>query len=942
MKDQYTQILTELRTLLPRGRVNTDALTLSVYSRDASLYRIVPKAVVTVENEEEMCAVMAVAHRNRCPVGYRAAGTSLSGQALTEGLLILQGRGWRKVDVRDGGRFISLEPGIRGSEANAHLKECNRKIGPDPASIDAAKIGGIAANNASGMCCGTKQNTYQTMESMRIVFSDGTLLDTASPASRAQFKVSHPGMIAELQTLSREITGNPLWVKMIQHKYLIKNTTGYAVNSFLDYNDPIDILAHLMVGSEGTLGYISEITYQTVEEFPWKSNALVFFVDIHSACRAVHSLEKCEVNAIELMDSKALQSVADQLSPDLVITSTTTALLIEVQANDQPTLDAMKQQVCGALDGFGVDIGFSTHTENAYAHHWKIRKGMFPSVAAMRAKEETVIIEDVAVPLDHLPDATVAIQQLFEDGGYSEAIIFGHAQAGNLHIVFTQAFTDDAQTQNYHHLMDRLSDLVVNEYNGSLKAEHGTGRNMAPYVKKEWGEEIYALMKRIKTLCDPQGILNPGVVMSDDATIHLKNIKPMPSVHELIDSCMECGFCERVCPSRELSLTPRGRISAMRELAIQKRSLKNFFKVAIEKQAQYQGVDTCATDGMCGEVCPVKIDTGKYVKVVREFQHSAFVRGVVRQLAAHQRWIERITRLSIKAYHVTCAVISERFLHASLAFLNHASKNRIPMLQGALPAVADIGELDRMLAENRARGFSEKVVFYQSCINRAFGQSKEHKDAPDVTAALVSLATKAGFGVVLARRAGACCGLPYSSKGFGETASWKAKESLEELARLSVNGRWPIVVDNAPCSKELIDQNKLGLSIVDSVAWLERDIVGRLTLVPMDEPLALHVVCSARKMGIDGITRKLANRISTNIIEPQGIDCCGFAGDRGFSHPELNRSALNQLPAALPAACPAGLSSSKTCALGLQWNSGRPYYHMAQYLDQISTSTQNQ
>jgi D-lactate dehydrogenase len=927
--------LAELRDLLPTDRIFSDELTLSVYARDASLYRIVPQVVLKVETESEMSQVLALAFAKGLPVGFRAAGTSLSGQALTHGILILQGQGWRQFEVLEQGLTVRCGPGWRGSEVNARLKPYQRKIGPDPASIDAAKIGGIAANNASGMCCGTQHNTYQTMQGCRIIFSDGSCLDTSSEASRQNFRLSHAVMLGEINALAENLRCRPEWVAMIRHKYLIKNTTGYAINSFLDYSDPIDIIAHLMIGSEGTLGFIAEITYRTVPEYAHKSNALVYFKDIHSACRAVQALRTVEVDAIELMDTKALRAVPDQIPAQNISSPETTALLIEVQASDSMGLEAKKNAVQNVIRGFSVEVKF-TEDMATYAKHWKIRKGMFPSVAAMRAKEETVIIEDIAFPVEHLAEGTVAVQKLFVGAGYSESIIFGHAQAGNLHIVFTQAFGSEVQRLKYQKLMDDLSCLVVDTYGGSLKAEHGTGRNMAPFVKKEWGADLYDLMKNLKKILDPKNNLNPGVVISSDDQLHLKNLKPMPSVHEGIDNCMECGFCERVCPSQNLSLTPRGRIMAMRELKIRGKSLQSFAKGSMEESTMYQAVDTCAADGMCAEVCPVKINTGKFIKSLRELGRPTWQRSTARFISQQQTFVEKMARGGLWAYHELKKCWGENKLNGMLNTLHRWTLRLSPSVRGNLPRPFNDRALTIALQENALASHPRCIVLYQSCINRVFGQSDDGGSAlPDVTTALVNLATKSGYRVIMGSNAGGCCGLPYASKGFGSVAHGKLKASLMDLEQLTEGGRWPVVVDNSPCSQEL-KESITKLKIVDAVEWLAQDALEHLNITSSSDPLVLHSTCSARKMGLQSANLRLAQALSSQVIKPEGIECCGFAGDRGFSHPELNRSALQSLNGHFHENCKSGVTSSTTCGLGLTWNSGRPYPHLAQVLNAVS------
>ena len=205
--------------------------------------------------------------------------------------------GWQGYEVNADASEIRLQPGMIGEQANRYLAPFNRKIGPDPASINAAKIGGIAANNASGMCCGRAQNSYHTLAGMRIIFADGTLLDTRDSASRHAFERSHRTLLEGISALAKRVKKTPALVDRIRHKYRLKNTTGYSLNALVDFDDPIEIIQHLMIGSEGTLGFIAEITYKTVPEHLHKATALALFPDIETACHGV-----------EILKSKAVES----------------------------------------------------------------------------------------------------------------------------------------------------------------------------------------------------------------------------------------------------------------------------------------------------------------------------------------------------------------------------------------------------------------------------------------------------------------------------------------------------------------------------------------------------------------------------------------------------------------------------------------------------------
>jgi len=595
MESRYQQLEKVLTSHIDEERVFTDPALLLAYGTDASFYRLIPKIVVRLKDIDEVIFTIQSCAQLNISCTFRAAGTSLSGQAVSDSLLITLTDDWRNYHVHHSGHKITLQPGVIGADANRYLAPFSRKIGPDPASINTCKIGGIAANNASGMCCGSAQNSYRTVDSMKLVLADGTLLDTASSKSIDSFKRRYPVFIAGIMNLCAEVRDNSELAQRIRHKYRLKNTTGYSLNALIDYSDPIDVLKHLMIGSEGTLGFIAEITYNTVIEHPHKASALIVFDSIETASQAVSALAKDPVSAVELMDGRAMRSVADKAGMPAFIKDLNLevgTLLIESRASEKSVLEQQCATVMQTLAAFNMveSIAF-TSAADTVATLWGIRKGMFPAVGAVREVGTSVIIEDVAFPVENLAAGVADLQNLFDQFHYDEAIIFGHALEGNLHFVFTQGFDTPEEIKRYGEFMDAVAQLVAVKYQGSLKAEHGTGRNMAPYVELEWGKDGYALMERIKALFDPKGILNPGVIINDDPESHIKNLKPMPKADELIDRCIECGFCEPVCPSRTLTLSPRQRIVLYRELQHREDTGEGTNTAALRELFEYQGVN---------------------------------------------------------------------------------------------------------------------------------------------------------------------------------------------------------------------------------------------------------------------------------------------------------------------------------------------------------------
>ena len=939
LEGRYLDLFQDLSRVIPGERLIRDDLRTLAYGTDASFYRLIPKLVVRVDSEAEVGEVLRQCRARRLPLTFRAGGTSLSGQSLSDSVLMQLGTGWRGIRIEEEGRLITLQPGVVGAQANARLAPYRRKIGPDPASINAAMVGGIAANNASGMCCGTSQNSYRTLEGMRLVLADGAVVDTRSAASRDRFRQTRPDLVESVGRLAKRTRENGELAGRIRRKFKMKNTTGYSLNALVDFEDPIDVIQHLMIGSEGTLGFISEITYRTVPDHPHKATALILFPDIRTACEATTLLRNCPVSAVEIMDRAGLRSVEDKpgLPLDLKnLDPPVAALLVETRGETPEELDRHLGATTRSLaDLPTVEPVAFTRDPAEQLRLWNIRKGLFPSIGAIREIGTTVIIEDVAFPIDRLAEATLQLQQLFRKHRYSEAIIFGHALEGNLHFVFTQDFNRPEEVRRYRDFIGDLTQMVVHRYGGSLKAEHGTGRNMAPFVELEWGAEAYGLMREIKAIFDPEDLLNPGVILNSDPQVHLKNLKPLPKAHSVVDKCTECGFCEVNCPSRDLTLTPRQRIAVWREISRLRSNGDNAARlVELTGRYAYQGNATCATDGLCAIACPVNIDTGKLIKDLRRLQVSGWQDRAATLLADHFGLATAALRMLLTATHRLQGLLGAEGMRRVTDGARRLSGNRTPQWNPWLPRAAEA-----MAPSGRDGEAALKAVYFPSCLSRTLGVAGHRPGRPSQNRMLDSLMRKAGVEPVYPENlSGLCCGMPFASKGFERQGAAKQEELRRALSLASRDGLHPVLVDTSPCLFRLKESALFAADfpIYEPAEFILKVLRPGLAFRKSAGRVALHSPCSSRKMGLDGALRQLAELCAESVVVPDSVGCCGFAGDRGFSHPELTASALGPLKADLPSSCSRGYSTSKTCEIGLSLHADIPYESIAYLVDECT------
>ena len=921
MEQRYKDFVKRIKAFIPKARIYTDELRRLAWGTDAGFYRNVPQVVVRSKNEQEVAKLLATASEMGLPVTFRAAGTSLSGQTNTDSILIVAGKHWEDYSVNADATQITLQPGLVGAEVDRILAPLGRTFTPDPASKNSAMVGGIVINNASGMSCGTHANSDRELLSLRLVLPDGTVLDTGDAESRRAFAQSHPEFLAAIERLRDRVQGNAELKARILRKYAIKNVTGLNLLPLAIFDDPFDIITHLMVGSEGTLAFASQFTMKTGHLFPQRASAMLYFNEMRTACEAVVALKKGPVHCAELLDRKSLASVNDTTGDNL------TAVLIQTFADSKDELETNIAAIEEILCDFKLAVPARfTDDPKEYGKYWAIRSGIFPSVGGTRPVGTTVIIEDVAFHIEDLPAATVDLAQMLIDYGYSDSCIYGHALEGNYHFIIAQSFDTQEEIDRYRGLMEATVKLVIDKYDGSLKAEHGTGRNMAPFVKKEWGEEAYEIMREIKRIFDPKGILNPGVIFNDDPECYIKHLKPMPRVSDRVDKCIECGFCEVNCVSCGFTLSSRQRIIVQREIARLRATGENPALLhALEKQYRYQGDATCAADGLCSTSCPMKINVGDLTHDLRAAAHpkGSCGYGTGRWAARHFAGVKSSLKGLLYMAHAGHAVLGDKGVTAVGRSLH---KLGAPLWTPSLPRPKSAMPVPTAKSDR-------KVVYFPSCLNQTMGRSKGvEKDLVDT---VVEFLTRAGWEVIFPEgMKKLCCGMIWESKGMPDVADAKTAELEEALLHASNNGEWPVVCDQSPCLHRM-RQHLTCVEPFELMEFIHDRVAPELEFTQDEEPIALHLTCSTRLMGIGDKLIALAKRCSSNVILPEGVGCCGFAGDKGFTHPELNEWALRKLRKSIAENnIHRGFSNSRTCEIGLTTHSGIPYQSLIYLLNE--------
>ena len=930
----------DLEALLGAERVLGRAIDLVRYASDASPYRLIPQVVVMAHDAADVARVFTYAREHAIPVTLRGGGTSLNGQGQSAGILVDVRRHFQGVRLLDGGARVRVRPGTVLGHVNRVLRRHSRRMGPDPASTDIATVGGVIANNSGGMRCGTVHDSYRLLRSATIVLASGHSFDTSAPGAGERFAQLEPELAGGLAEIRDALRADEELAARVRRKFEIKNTTGYRLCAFLDADDPLEILLKLMVGSEGTLGFVSEAVMDTVPHGRHTATGMLFFADIDAAAAPVGELVEAGASAVELMVNPTLIAAAyslpgmpeswRELDPGGAV------LLVELRCEEEADLDRLERAARDALASHAVaqEAVFTRDAEET-ERFWRVREGMHGIVGAMRPQGSALIIEDVCVPPARIAEAARDIRELLGRHGFIPGVA-GHASAGNLHFMLTPDFTQPADLERYEAFMGELVALIVDRYDGSLKAEHGTGRNMAPYVEREWGERATELMWRIKRLADPAGVLGPDVVLSRDAGIHLRDLRSTPPIEDAghANRCMECGFCEPVCPSRSLTTTPRQRIVVRREMARQPEGSE--LRRVLAEEFDYDGAQTCAADGSCQLACPVNIDTGKLIKSVRVRANGPRAERAGNALARRWATVERAARAGLRAGHLA----GDRPTAFALGVARRlAGPERLPGWSAALPAPAPSG-----LPPTRRAGAA--AVYLPACSNRILGPPASE---PWVVSSFVALSERAGLPVwIPGDVAGVCCGTPWASKGLAAGHATAARGLAEALWRWSEGGALPVVMDAASCTlgattdlPEDLDESDrerlAGVQIIDAVRWTRERLLDALPPARRLEAVAVHPTCSARHLGLDADLAALTAAVADRVVVAPSAFCCGYAGDRGLLHPELTAAATRPEAAELEdEEVQARVSCNRTCEIGLEQGTGRVWTSILATLEQAT------
>ena len=821
--------------------------------------------------------------------------------------------------------------------ANRVLAPHGRKLGPDPASTDIACVGGVVANNSGGMRCGTTKDSYSTVRALTLVLPSGTTIDTAAPGAAEKFAAAEPELAAGLAAIRDEIRADEELSARIRRKFAIKNTTGYRLCAFLDADEPLEIFRRLVVGSEGTLAFVAEAVFETVPLPARTTTAWVHFPDIDQAIDPVRELVDAGATAVELMVAPALITAAWNMvgAPAGVERAAAGVGGAAGRVRRRRPTRSSTSYVAKAGEIFAAretirPIEFTREAEGIELA-WRVREGLHGLIGKLRLPGTALIVEDVCVPPERIAEGARDLQALLGEHGFLPGVA-GHASAGNLHFMLTPDFAKQEDLDRYEAFMGGLVELIVDKYDGSLKAEHGTGINMAPYVEREWGEQATELMWRVKQLADPDGVLSPGVVLNRDLGAHLRNLKTTPPIEESATTCVECGFCEPVCPSRNLTTTPRQRIVLRREMARQPDRLAGAAGAAGGVRVRGAG------DLRRRRLLPARLPGRDRHRQVRQ--------GNARPRATPSgpkswRWRRRSAGARSRAPAAPASASAARWPTAPSA----ARPCRRPAPRKLPPT-----------HPHRRRRRLHPLLHQPHLRLRGRWAEVEHRRNRPIDPGCRGAGRGLGAGGAAGLDSGgrgrvAAAGCPGARKGSATRTATRRTRWSSGSGSGAGRGRCRSSIDAASCTSSIAEPGDgvlsednaecLGkLEILDSVAWAHDRLLPWLEVGEKVGSATVHPTCATRHMGLAHRLEALADALADDVFVAPDGDLLRLrrrprhlppGADRAATRPEASEVAGRHFDARL--------SSNRTCEIGLERATGEPYESVILLLERLTRSS---
>ena len=829
--------------------------TITAYSSDGSIYSVAPHAVVPVNSNEDIISALITAKKDNLAVSVRGGGTGLSGGALGNGI-VLDMSGYNKIlDIDVSKRMVLTQPGVIYDELNIFLKKFSLFFPPDPSSGDSCQIGGMLANNSSGPRSVKYGLTSDFVEELAVIRPPGKLITLKKLRLDSTDLVTFLSKNPEYQKIHDILQRNKELI-LSRWPRVKKNSAGYNLRQVTEnLGRGILNLPALYVGSEGTLGVFVSAKLSLLPIPTEILTARLYFKSLVKAGEAALDIQPLGPSGLEMVDGSTLDLIGRgkfKISP-----SAKALLLVEFDddiESKRENLEDLSRKL-----SLETAVEFATDPVST-AELWRARKAIVPTLYKRHPKKRPLpLIEDVSIPPEHIPSFIEFATSIF-DSHHLTYGIFGHIGDGNLHIRPLFDLNDPDDLKLATELYDKIYDKVI-KIGGSTTAEHADGRLRAPLLRKLYGDEIYEIFRSIKHILDPDNILSPGVILSDDP--FSKNID-----YEKIKSyCAACGKCNGYCPAYDIfrreDFSPRGWLRMINQSGESRRQLQKYLSF-------------CLNCKNCATVCPAGVDIASEIMKYRSISPSLLSRSVVPFTD-----IESFLSLSLKLGRLAAPLMeskSGKKLIGALGKIPFGFDSEINF-----PPIAKVKLRKRYPDRIADRG---DVALFHGCADNLLESS--------VGDSIFKVFDKLGLKVYMPEQK--CCGLPYEVYGHKDNLIKKAKFNIANLENFRA-----IITGCASCLlrlkeyKNLFEDDDLFRLRAEKIAKKCYDISQLLNLMNIDYSIfdnaetvgiTYHNPCHLRAAGLHKEPEKLLSKLNNvRIIHPVYADrCCAQAGSYGFTH----------------------------------------------------------
>jgi len=888
-----------------KGEVRFDDISRALYSTAACIFKIMPMGIVIPKDEEDLIKVVNYAYAHKIPITARGSGSSLAGQALGEGIIIDFSKYMNKIlEINEKESYVRVQPGIVLADLNKALSSIDKFFPPDPSSGNWCTIGGMIANNSGGARSAKYGDTRAYTISLKIVLANGEVI-TARPI---ELYSDEWKKIIDSKTLESEVYRRlrEIYEKnqnLIEEGYpkVSRNSSGYYLKEMIK-DGRMDI-TKLFVGSEGTLGIITEAKLKIVERPKVKATALAYFSSLDDAGKAIIEILNFKPSAGELMDER-LVGMIRQARPDInewLPEDTNTVILMEFDGDDiekiKDEIEKMRKHLVDDLKiAIRIDVAYDPFEQERL---WQIRKSAVPIMNRTKGEKKLIpLVEDASVHPYKIPNYINGIYEIFEKHEV-ESIVYGHANDGNIHVRLAMNLKDRKDFDKMQPIADEVHDLVLS-LGGTFSGEHGDGRLRSAYLPKLF-KQIYPFFKEVKSVFDPLNILNPNVKISDDKNNLIKNLRYDPSYRLVktgtslddleyiieIEACHGCAQCKstiltNMCPVYKAlydeKVAPRSKANLLRSLISGQINADH-----IDLKELLEVLDYCLVCKMCSIECPTNVNIPKMVLQAR----ADFVKKTGQPFSDYVIMnVPFILRLGSITRSITNRFMNMRFFRSIMQrTLGLDERIKIPRFH-------------RDEIKNWSReplGYNGKVVYFVGCFARWV--------EPEIGRATVDVLARNGVKVVVPDQD--CCGVPMLGHGRLDLARKKMELNLKKLSKFVMDG-YDIVSTCPSCSLSLKEDYVDFLNNKDAKLISEHTYdIGEYLMMLYNEgrlnmefkesylpnSITYHAPCHLKAQEIGKPTWELLKKIlKLNFKEIADDTCCGMAGTYGLTNKNFDLS----------------------------------------------------